>query len=189
MLEQARHRLVGLRVALAASDGQALAFRDESFDAVLCQLGLIFVPAPERGLAEFRRVLRPGGRASVAVLTTPGRSLFGRVNIAIARHTPAEAAAADRLFSLGDPRRLRVLLEGAGLRDVETTTDTKSFTFPSFGAYFGNVERGWGSSGQEYVKLAEAARRAVREEVRRDLGDSVGQIEVQMEVRVGTGRR
>jgi hypothetical protein len=39
------------------------------------------------------------------------------------------------------------------------------------------------------LKFAQEAQRAVREEVRRDLGDTGGQIEVQMKIRVGTGCR
>jgi ubiquinone/menaquinone biosynthesis C-methylase UbiE len=34
-------------------------------------LGLMFFPDPLRGLREFRRVLRAGGRAAVSVTTTP----------------------------------------------------------------------------------------------------------------------
>jgi ubiquinone/menaquinone biosynthesis C-methylase UbiE len=56
-------------------DGQALAFRDGSFDGVLCQLGLMFFPDPLRGLAEFRRVLRPGRCAAVCVISTADRAL------------------------------------------------------------------------------------------------------------------
>jgi ubiquinone/menaquinone biosynthesis C-methylase UbiE len=51
------------------ADGQALPFADATFDAVLCQLGLMFFPDPARGLAEFRRVLRPRRRAAVCVIS------------------------------------------------------------------------------------------------------------------------
>jgi len=62
MVEKARERLGSAKNAsVAVEDGQALSFSDESFDAVVCSLGLMFFPDPLRGLAEFRRVLRPGG--------------------------------------------------------------------------------------------------------------------------------
>ena len=71
MVERARQRLGNaVNVSLAVEDGQALSFSDESFDAVVCSLGLMFFPDPLRGLVEFRRVLRPGGRAA-GVSSTP----------------------------------------------------------------------------------------------------------------------
>src|SRR5258708_1581299 len=62
MAEKARERLgKAPNVLVSVEDGQALSFPDRSFDAVLCNLGLMFFPDPVRGLSEFRRVLRPGG--------------------------------------------------------------------------------------------------------------------------------
>ncbi len=55
---------------------------DGSFDALICSLGLMFFPDPRRGLSEFLRVLRPGGRAAASVLTVPERSYNGRINAA-----------------------------------------------------------------------------------------------------------
>lgn len=64
MIEKARRRFGNTpNVSLAVEDGQALSFSDESFDAVVCSLGLMFFPDPLRGLAEFRRVLRHGATA------------------------------------------------------------------------------------------------------------------------------
>src|SRR5262245_54210704 len=68
MVEKSRVRLGRAKNAsVAVEDGQALSFSGESFDAVVCSLGLMFFPDALRGLAEFRRVLRPGGRAAVSV--------------------------------------------------------------------------------------------------------------------------
>lgn len=70
MTDIARARLSeATNIAVTVEDAQALSFSDCSFDAVLCSLGLMFFPYPSRGLSEFRRVLRPGGRAAVSVNT------------------------------------------------------------------------------------------------------------------------
>jgi ubiquinone/menaquinone biosynthesis C-methylase UbiE len=47
---------------LRVGDVQDLEFPDESFDTVVCTLGLCTIPDPRRALAEAHRVLRPGGR-------------------------------------------------------------------------------------------------------------------------------
>jgi ubiquinone/menaquinone biosynthesis C-methylase UbiE len=190
MLTRVRERLGGhTNVTFAAEDGQALSFADGSFDAVLCGLGLMFFPDPVRGLAEFRRVLRPGRWAAVSVVTTPEHTYDGQVFLALARHVPHLAGAAARMFSLGAEARLRTLFEDAGFRDVEITTEHRRFDKPSFDAYFAPYEQGWGTAGQAYVSLPEEVRRTMREEVRRNLGDTGGPITVDMEIRIGRGRR
>jgi ubiquinone/menaquinone biosynthesis C-methylase UbiE len=70
MLARAKRHAERLPVSLVAMDGQALACRDASFDAVICLLGLMFFANVARGLAEFRRVLRPAVRVAVCVTTT-----------------------------------------------------------------------------------------------------------------------
>jgi hypothetical protein len=73
--------------------------------------------------------------------------------------------------------------------DVNITTEVHRFRLPSFDAYFGPFERGGGSSGQALVSLPEEVRRAVREEIRRDLGDAGGPIGIEVEIRIASGRR
>src|SRR6185312_2691412 len=43
------------------ADATALPFADASFDAVVCQFGVMFLPDKAKAFAELRRVLRPGG--------------------------------------------------------------------------------------------------------------------------------
>ena len=75
MVGKARERLgKAPNVSVSVEDGQALSFFDASFDAVLCNLGLMFFPDPVRGLSEICRVLRAGGRAAVSVNTVVERS-------------------------------------------------------------------------------------------------------------------
>jgi hypothetical protein len=102
---------------------------------------------------------------------------------------PAKAEEYARFFAPGDEARLRSMFAGAGFVAVEIATETLRFAFPSFDSYFGGVERGEGHMGQEYTALPEAVRHAVREEMRRDVGDTGGPIEVEVEVRFGGGRR
>jgi ubiquinone/menaquinone biosynthesis C-methylase UbiE len=190
MAEKARERLGRApNVLVSVEDGQALSFSDGSFDAVLCNLGLMFFPNPVRGLSEFRRVLRPGGRAAVSVNTAVERSYNHQINLIIARHVPSLAEAVSRTFALGEASRLQSLFSEAGFEDIETDIVKHTFVLPSFDAYYGPFERGGASTGQALAALPEEIRRAVREEVRRDLADTGGPIEAEAEYRIASGRR
>jgi SAM-dependent methyltransferase len=61
MLDQAA--AVGTRRAVEwrQADAMRLPFGDGTFDAVVCQFGVMFFPEKSRAFAEARRVLRPGG--------------------------------------------------------------------------------------------------------------------------------
>ncbi len=168
MVEKARKRLSqSPNAAVAVEDGQALSFPEASFDAVICSLGLMFFPEPARGLASFHRVLRPGGRAAVSVKVAPERSYNFRINVVIARYKPGAADAVVRLFALGDEVRLKSLFSEAGFVDFETCTERHTFVLPSFDAYYSPFERGGASTGQLLATMPEAARHAVREEMRK----------------------
>jgi ubiquinone/menaquinone biosynthesis C-methylase UbiE len=52
----------GRPVSWHQADALALPFDDDSFDAVLCQFGVMFFPDKTAGYREARRVLKPGGR-------------------------------------------------------------------------------------------------------------------------------
>jgi SAM-dependent methyltransferase len=147
-------------------DGQALALREGTFEEVTCQLGLMFFPDPQRGLAEFRRVLRPSGRVGLAVLSQPEGFPYGIVFEALARRVPSERRALLLGFSLGDRSLLEELLKAAGFREVRVSYERAQVVFDSFEDYWAPLEVGGGRAGQVYVGLAADVRGTVLREVR-----------------------
>lgn len=191
MLRGAAPRVAGHPIALAAMDGQALAFRDRAFDAVVCQLGLMFFPDVEQGLSEFRRVLSPGGRLAVCVWSKRERTpLVGILAEALSRHVPPLQDDLNLGFSLGDPLRLERLLGKAGFRNVRVIAETRSVVFDSFEDYWEPVEAGGGRLGQIYRGLPEEARRAVEQEVRRRMATfhAGGRLVMDVEALFGVAR-
>ena len=189
MLEVARRNPENAGITFDQFDGQKLPHPDARFGRVICQLGLAFFDDPGRGLAEFRRVLRPGGRAAAIVNSTPERSLFTRIGTVIGQHVPERAEQLNRYASIRTIERLRDLFTGAGFHDVQVGAETRSFSFASFDDYFAGTEAGAGISGQEYVKLPLETRKAVRETMRLSFPDhgSRRPFVVEMEILVGSG--
>lgn len=192
MLRLAKPKVAGRAITLVAMDGQALAFRNDSFDGVVCQLGLMFFPDVAQGLAEFRRVLRSRGRAGVSVLSTLERvPVYGIIAEILGRYVPSQREVLYLSFALADPHRLEGLLAKAGFHDVSVTSETLELVFESFDDYWSPVEAGGGLSGQAYRGLSEDARRAAREEVRQRVSrfESNGRLVIPMEAHFGVACR
>jgi len=70
MIDLATRRMAELNlknVTLHRMDGEELDLEDDRFDAAICGLGLMYFPDPVQGLKEMKRVLKPGGRAVIAI--------------------------------------------------------------------------------------------------------------------------
>jgi ubiquinone/menaquinone biosynthesis C-methylase UbiE len=61
MIDHAKSRQNAGRVTWQTADALALPFPDASFDAVICQFGVMFFPDKVKGYSEARRVLKNGG--------------------------------------------------------------------------------------------------------------------------------
>lgn len=109
-------RARGLGNAEARSgDGEDLSgFEAGEFDLVTCGFSIFFFPAPETALAEFRRVLRPGGAVAI--------SSWGKNDPAFAWYGGLlkEFGVRVRMMSrpFDEPDQLAEALDGAGFEDV-----------------------------------------------------------------------
>src|SRR5215469_13408041 len=80
MLEVARTKFQpGEQVEFRPADATALPFPDGTFDAVVCQFGVMFFPDKDRSYHEVRRVLAPGGRYLFSVWDSHRYNAFGRI--------------------------------------------------------------------------------------------------------------
>lgn len=110
-----------------------LPFDANSFDIVLCQLGLQFFPDRPLALKEMVRVLKPGGRAGVSVYSaiegTPAAYAFVQ---ALDEHLGEAASRTKRSEHLScDAQEVGAWAKQAGFDVVDVVTVTKQITFPS----------------------------------------------------------
>ena len=192
MLRVAASKIVRQSVSLFLMDGQALAFKDETFDAVVCQLGLMFMPDPATALRDWARVLRRRGRVSVCVWAEPEHvPLFGILMDELSRYFPEERRLLYQPSVLADANTLEELLNGAGLTAIRLVRETRTHRFKSFEEYWEPLEVGGGRHGQLLVRLAASARDAVRERVRKRMLPFFvhGELEMPADVLFGSGQR
>lgn len=124
MLTGARRRAgTAPSLVFGAADMTRLPFADASMDRVSCRLGLMFVPDDRQAVEEMRRVLRPGGRAAVAVWgPRTDNTLFAELGRVVAGHLGPDAdQALEVLFRHADPGRTADLFRQAGFSDVSET--------------------------------------------------------------------
>lgn len=102
-----------------------------SFDLVLCQHGLPFMPDKGAALGEIRRVLAPEGRALVMVLQALERHpVFEALMTAVARHLELPLSAIAIPFALADAAALREPFETAGFAKVDIVPASITARFP-----------------------------------------------------------
>jgi SAM-dependent methyltransferase len=171
MLDRARERLASFsNASFSTEDGQALSFPDQSFDAVICNMGLMYFPDPGRGVKEFYRVLRKDGRATVSVFhgsgpvyrLSSGRE-FGGVHALIAARSPSKSPHGGDFTKLG--ASVADLFASAGFQEIKTEAYSGLLIMPSLDGYVQGIEAGAGSAGTEFLAVAPEVREAVRAEL------------------------
>lgn len=123
---------------------EVMPFADATFDAVVCQFGLMFMDH-DRAIREMLRLLKPNGRLVVAVWDTVQTIPAYAAEIALLERL-AGTQAADALrapFVLGNRELLVKIFNDAGAGSVTINTSKGVARFPSIRVMVEADLRGW----------------------------------------------
>lgn len=126
----AQTRARGARAEVA--DGAALPVPDASFDALASSFAVYYLPDLARALAEWRRVLRPGGVAAIAGPARGTNQALYEFHRAVTGHPPSDV---DRMAIGYVETEVRDGLLAAGFHDVRVETFDNPIRFPDAEAF------------------------------------------------------
>lgn len=159
-----RNPLADVRAGVA----EDLPYADDSFDTSLASLVVGFMSDPVAGVAEMRRVTRPGGRVALSFWTVdrmPLLQTFWRAVATVGGPTTGEDALVGRR-----PGDLPRLLEQVGVIDVVDGLLACTATYADLDDWWSSFTGGAGPVGAYQQSLGPGVRARVREECDRLLG-------------------
>ena len=180
MLEVARAKFrPDEHVNFQPADATALPFPDSSFDAVVCQFGVMFFPEKDKAYREVHRVLAPGGRYLFSVWDAHRYNPFGRIAHEVAgSFFPSDPPQFYRVpFSYCQIDPIKESLMGAGFTDIEIAVLRLEKEIPdaalfATGVVCGNplIDQIRGRGGVDPDSVVEAVAQALRAEFGPDPG-------------------
>jgi SAM-dependent methyltransferase len=172
MLDAARRRgaEVGVgNVEYRIVDAEQIELDTDSVDGVLCRFGYMLMADPAAALLETRRVLRQGGRLTLAVWGAPERNpFFGIIGISLGQRghiPPLEPPPAPGIFSMASAERTTALLKAAGFGDVRTEEVPVHFGLPDVDEYLSVIADTAGPVALTLRRLSAVELAAVKEDV------------------------
>lgn len=128
MLEVGRQKAKQQHIDITLEEGDALnlPYEDNTFEALTCAFGFRNFANYERGLQEFHRVLKPGGRAVILEFPPPQPGLFGSLvrfyfrtvlptlGSLVSGKKNAYTYLPESIMAFPEPEKLRRMMEEAG---------------------------------------------------------------------------
>lgn len=110
-------------------DAEALEFEDEQFDAALCSLGLMYIPDPIQSLKEMSRVLKPGGRAVIAIWGERKKCGWAEIFPIVDQRVASDVCPL--FFQQGTGNTLKNSMAQAGFDKIEVNRLSVNLYYPS----------------------------------------------------------
>jgi ubiquinone/menaquinone biosynthesis C-methylase UbiE len=146
MLSKFRDHLSGRNfshVVLHEADGQDLPLVEAHYDMGVSMFGLMFFPDRVRGMKEFFRVLKPGGRVVIGSWAPAARSpLMAQMFSMLQVIDPSIPAPEADLTNHENPDVLRAELEEAGFVDVQIEVIEHAMHIEDIGEFWKAMEEG-----------------------------------------------
>jgi len=168
LARQVAHECGLKQIETRVMDGEKLDLPDGTFDAVLCRLGLMYMPHPVAALREWHRALRTGGRVAVVVFSTPDRNPWGALPASIIRQRaklPPPVPGQPGPFSLGGPGVLEGILREAGFSNAEIRAVPVPHRMASAAEYVQVAREAFGGFNAMMAQLPPQERESVWNEV------------------------
>jgi ubiquinone/menaquinone biosynthesis C-methylase UbiE len=159
-------------IDVQAATAEELPWPDESFDAALAQLVLTFMTDAPAGVAEMRRVVRPGGVVAACMWDRQGMDMLAavhRTQLAVADTGTTEARTLYR-----SREEIEGLFTGAGFTDLRTELLEVEREYSGFDELWDALVDGAGPAGAWVKALDEETRAKAREELHRQVGEPSG---------------
>ena len=159
----------------------------DSFDAVICQLGLMVFPNPMKVLRAMRRVVRQGGKVATLVFSTAEKNPYQGITLEVARRF---GSTAPRLFSLGETDVLENTFRDGGFVNVTVRAANFRRHYSSTAEIIRRLKEG-ALLREPIEKLGKAEREAAWAEIERQLSQLEGPTGVELpgEFLIGVGTK
>lgn len=156
------------------ADAEELPWREGAFDAALAQLVVNFMRDPHAGVAEMRRVVRPGGVVGACTWDYGDGMRMLRLFWDSAHALDPDAPDEGRTMRFVTSEELDVLWRAVGLHDVETGSLVVETRYADFDDLWEPLTLGVGPAGSYCASLEPKPRQALRDELFVRLGSPTG---------------
>jgi ubiquinone/menaquinone biosynthesis C-methylase UbiE len=159
-------------IEIKVMHGENLTLEDETFDAVISRVGLIYFPDQQKALKEMRRVLKVGGKVTAIVYSTPEKNKFFSVLVSIIRNRaklPPHLPGQPGPFSLGAEGVIEKAFSQAGFKNVKAVRIDSPLMLSSAKECVRFERESFGALHQMLSGLSDAEKESVWAEIEKEL--------------------
>jgi SAM-dependent methyltransferase len=158
-------------------DAENIDLDADSFDAVICRMGLMLFSNPVKALIGMHRVVKPTGKVVALVWSTEEKNPCRGLPLAIVRRFGGNLSAVPGLrlmFALGEPGILEDTFRAGGFHDVAVLAVTTGWRFPSTAEVIRATKDSFPGLQRIMAQLSDAERELAWTEIEQQLSQFEG---------------